>query len=348
MSRASTEPGVRVDVLGDGADGRSALHEKTFRTLQAEVKELPAVWLYDERGSLLYDEITRLPEYYLPRREREILRTRAAAIARRTRARTLVELGAGAAKNTRLLLDALETAGTLERFVPLDVSDETLRATAQAIAAAYPRVSVHAVVADFERDLGALPGSGQRLLAFLGSTIGNLYPEQRARFLATLGAALAPDDTLLLGMDLVKDVARLEAAYNDSRGVTEAFVRNALTAVSRELGATFEQRRFVYEARWDPEHEWMDIGLRAREAHTVSIPGLELEVAFGVGEPLRVEISSKFGREQFELEAARAGLRVESWWTDRADDFAVALASKREETKCLQEAQFAVTSTRSR
>ena len=320
------EPGVRVDVLRDEADGRPSLYEATSRSLQAEVKELPAVWLYDERGSGLYEEITRLPGYYLPRREGEILRAQAAAIGARTQARTLVELGAGAAKNTRLLLDALDTAGTLERFVPLDVSEHALRASAQAVAAAYPRVFVHAIVGDFERHLRALPGGERRLIALLGSTIGNLYPEQRARFLETLAPTLAGDDTFLVGIDLVKDVARLEVAYNDGGGVTEAFVRNALTAVNAELDATFDQRRFAYEARWDPEHEWMHIGLRARQAHTVSIPLLGVEVAFEEGEPLRVEISSKFRRERFEREAGRAGLRAELWWTDRAGDFAVALA----------------------
>jgi L-histidine Nalpha-methyltransferase len=325
MPRASTERGVRVDVLREDAGGRPALYEATSRSLRAKVKELPAVWLYDERGSRLYEEITRLPEYYLPRREEEILRARAGAIAGRTQARTLIELGAGTAMNTRLLLDALDAAGTLERFVPLDVSEQTLRASAQAIAAAYPRVFVHALVGDFERDLGTLPGRGPRLIAFLGSTIGNLYPERRAGLLRTLAALLARDDTWLVGIDLVKDVARLEAAYNDSRGVTEVFVRNALTAVNTELDATFDQDRFVYEARWDPEHEWMEIGLRARQAHTVSIQRLELDVSFEEGEPLRVEISSKFRREQFELDVARAGLAIESWWTDRAGDFAVAL-----------------------
>ncbi len=325
MPRASTEQGVRVDVLRNEADGRPALYEATFRSLHAEVKGLPAVWLYDERGSRMYEQITRLPEYYLTRREDEILRARSAEIAKRTQARTLVELGAGTAKNTRLLLDALDTAGTLERFVPLDVSEQTLRASAQAIAAAYPRVFVHAIVGDFERDLDALPPPGRRLIAFLGGTIGNLYPGQRGRFLTTLATVLARDDAFLVGIDLVKDVARLEAAYNDSQGVTEVFVRNALTALNRELGATFDQRRFVYEARWDPEHEWMDIALRTRQAHTVSIRAFELDVAFEECEPLRVEISSKFRREQFELEAAQAGLRVESWWTDRAGDFAGAL-----------------------
>jgi len=325
MARAATERNVRVDVLHDEAAGRPALYEATARSLQAAAKELPSLWLYDERGSRLYEQITRLPGYYLPRREAEILDARAASIARRTQARTLVELGAGTSENTRLLLRALESAGTLERFVPLDVSEPTLRASAQAIAAAYPRVGVLAIVGDFERDLGALPGEGPRLIAFLGSTIGNLNPESRARFLAALAKSLARDDAVLLGIDLVKDVATLEAAYNDSRGVTEAFVRNALTAVNRELGATFDQRRFQYEARWDPEHEWMDIGLRARESHAVAIRRLELDLAFEEHEPLRVEISSKFRRDRFEVEARRAGLRVESWWTDAEGDFAVAL-----------------------
>jgi L-histidine N-alpha-methyltransferase len=310
MANASTE-----------RDLRPALFEATFESLQAEPKELPAVWLYDERGSKLYEEITRLPEYYLPRREREILRARAATIAGRTQAQTLVELGAGAANNIRILLDAFQS--TLVRFVPVDVSEQALRASAEAVASAYPQVSVDPVVGDFERDLDPLPGPGRRLVAILGSTIGNLYPERRERLLPRLVAA--PDDALLLGLDLVKEVSLLEAAYNDRRGVTEAFVRNALTAVNRELDATFDQQRFAYEARWDPKHEWIDIGFRTRRAHTVSIHGLETEVEFEEGEPLRIEISSKFRRHGFELEAGRAGLRIESWWTDGAGEFAVVL-----------------------
>jgi L-histidine N-alpha-methyltransferase len=307
--------------MPSAATGPPALYEATHRGLHAEPKELPTLWLYDDWGSQLYERITRLPEYYLPRREGEILVARAAEIATRTRARTLVELGAGTSGNTRLLLDG----GTLERFVPFDVSERTLRASAKAIADAYPRVHVQPVVGDFERDLEALRPGRRRLIAFLGSTLGNLHPERRSALLATLAGVLERDDAFLVGLDLVKDVARVEAAYNDSGGVTEAFVRNALIAVNRELGATFDQGRFVYEARWDASHEWMDIGLRVREAHTVSIHGLELDVAFEAGEPLRVEISSKFRRERFEREAEQAGLRLESWWADPAGDFALAL-----------------------
>jgi L-histidine Nalpha-methyltransferase len=315
----------RVDVLRDPADARAALYDETRLSLRAEPKELPAVWLYDARGSRLYEEITQLPEYYPPRREREILGARAETIAERTRARTLVELGSGNANNTRILLDALDGAGTLERFVPFDVSGEMLRASSEAIASAYPRVLVHGLVGDFERDLDGVPRGGRRLVALLGSTIGNLYPGRRARFLKAVATSLDESDALLLGLDLVKNPARLEAAYDDSAGATEAFARNALQAVNRELGATFDQSRFVYGAHWDAEREWVDIGFRAREAHTVALPRLGLDVAFDDGELLRVEISTKFRRERFALEADRAGLRLDSWWTDRAGDFAVAL-----------------------
>lgn len=301
------------------------LREATNEGLNREPKELPTIWLYDERGSQLYEEITRLPEYYLPRREREILRARSSEIAARTEAVTLVELGAGNASRTRLLLDAL--APTLERFVPLDVSEDFLHATAEAVAAEYPRILVDAVVGDFERDLEALPSGGPRLIALLGSTIGNFDPAQRRRFLSAAADSLSDRDAFLVGLDLVKDVARLEAAYNDPRGVTEGFVRNALTAVNRELDATFDQSRFVYDAHWDAEHEWMDIGFRARYAHTVRVRAIELSVEFTADEPLRVEVSSKFRRDAFELEAHDAGLCVDTWWTDRAGDFAVALLS---------------------
>jgi L-histidine N-alpha-methyltransferase len=309
----------------------NALYGATRRSLQAVPKELPAVWLYDARGSRLYEEITRLPDYYLPRREAEILRAQSPLIAARTEARILVELGSGSAPNTRFLLDAL--SGTLERYVPFDLSEQALRGSAETIAAAYPAISVEPVIGDFERDLGALPGEGPHLVAFLGSTIGNLYPAQRAAFLSTLAVELGDDDALLIGVDLVKDVARLEAAYDDSSGVTEAFVRNALRAANRELEATFDQQRFDYDPLWDPENEWMEVALRARESHAVSVRRLGLELELAEGERLRVEISAKFRREAFERELKRAGLSPEAWWTDTAGDFAVVLASQHDARK---------------
>jgi L-histidine Nalpha-methyltransferase len=304
------------------------LYDATADGLKAHPKELPAPWLYDERGSRLYREITALPEYYLPRREAEILRLRATEIAEQTCAETLIELGGGGAKNTRYLIDALPE---LQRFVAFDVSEQMLRPTTEAIADAYPGTFVQGIVGDFERDLDALPAGERRLIALLGSTIGNLVPARRARLLRALAGTLGEGDAFLVGLDLVKDVARLEAAYNDSAGVTEAFARNALTAVNRELDATFDQRRFGYDAHWDPEHEWMEIGLRAREAHIVAVPGLELELSFDAGERVRVEISAKFRREGFEREAEGSGLRLEQWWTDRVRDFAVALFTRKGE-----------------
>jgi L-histidine N-alpha-methyltransferase len=328
VTRSATEPRIRVEVLVDEADRRAELYDATFWSLRATPKELPAVWLYDEVGSNLFDEITRLPEYYLTRREREILERRCREIAERTGARTLVELGSGTSDKTRLLLDALAEAGTLERFVPLDVSEEILRASAEAVAARYARVGVHAIVGDFERHLHALPPGEARLIAFLGSTVGNLYPRRRARLYRAIADALAPGDAFLLGVDLVKEPARIEAAYNDTAGVTERFVRNALTVANRRLGAHFEQERFVFDSHWDAAEERMDIGFRARDSHVVRVDELEIEVPFARGEQLRIEVSAKFSRERVEKELAAAGLAVSAWWTDEADEFALLLATR--------------------
>ena len=327
MPDIAAAPRIRIDRLLDEDDRRSTLHDATFWSLRGRPRELPAVWLYDHRGSQLFDEITRLPEYYLTRAEREILVRQADEIAALTEARTLVELGSGTSEKTRLLLDALEAAGTLEQFVPLDVSEEVLRASAEGIAARYRNLGVHALVADFERHLTALPQGPSRLIAFLGSTIGNLDPERRSRLLQAVAATLAPGDRFLLGVDLVKEPARIEAAYNDSRGVTETFVRNGLTVVNRELGADFDQERLEFVSRWDAEHEWMDIGFRAIEAHAVSIPGLEVELPLQRDEALRFEISAKFRRKGIERELASAGLSLDAWWTDPNGDFALLLAS---------------------
>lgn len=328
MHRSTTEPRIRVEVLLDEADRRAALHDATFWSLRCQPKELPAVWLYDERGSRLFEAITRLPEYYLTGAERTILQARADEIAARTGARTLIELGAGTSEKTRLLLDALDAAGSLERFVPLDASEEILRASAHAVADQYPTVGVHAIVGDFERHLHAIPAGTDRLIAFLGSTIGNLDATRRRDLLGAVAQVLAPGDAFLLGVDLVKDPAIIAAAYNDLGGVTEAFVRNALAVVNRELRAGFEQDRFRFEARWDPAHEWMDIGFRSLDAQTVRIDELEVEVALAADEQLRVEISAKFRRQRLTDELAAAGLQLDAWWTDNPEHFAVLLATR--------------------
>lgn len=324
---AATEPRIRIERLLDEADRRSALYDMTFWSLRERPKELPAVWLYDERGSQLFEEITRLPEYYLTDSEQEILIASASELAARTEASTLVELGSGSSKKTRVLLDALHAQGTLERFVPLDASEEVLRASAGAIAELYP-IAVHAIVGDFERHLNALPPGENRLIAFLGSTIGNLYPDRRVRLLNAIAASLEPGDAFLLGVDLVKDRRRVEAAYNDSQGVTETFVRNGLRAVNRELRADLDQELFAFEARWDGQYEWMDIGFRARAAHRVTFAALDTVVELAQGEQLRLEVSAKFRREAVERELAAAGMQLVAWWTDAAAEFALLLATR--------------------
>ncbi len=318
----------RVDVHLRPGEREAELRAGVLTGLTASPKRLQPKWNYDERGSALFEEITRLPEYYLTRRESEILRDRAGQIASTSGAETLVELGAGTSEKTRLLIDALSEAGTLRCFVPFDVSAETLRASSETLAAEYPELMVHGVVGDFERDLGRLPRDGRRLLVFLGSTIGNLDPSRRRAFLASVAATLKTGESFLLGADLVKDVARLEAAYNDSEGVTPKFSRNILRVLNAELGANFDPELFEHVATFDPVEEWIDIRLRSLSDQTVTVRELDLSVHFARGEELRTEISAKFRRERLEAELRAAGLAPTRWWTDAAGDFGVSLSTR--------------------
>jgi L-histidine Nalpha-methyltransferase len=328
MSSTSSPSRVRVDVHLGPDDLAAALRADAYRGLTATPKALPPKWFYDEEGSRLFDEITRLPEYYPTRAERAILAARAGDIAARTGADTLIELGSGTSEKTRLLLDALAAKGTLRRFVPFDVSEPTLRDAAGAIELEYPGVEVHAVVGDFEHHLDRLPGDGTRLVAFLGSTIGNLEPDARVRFFRTIASGLGPDDAFLLGADLVKDIHRLEAAYDDAAGVTAAFNRNVLKVLNRELGCDFVPDRFAHVARWNPDEEWIEMRLRSQVAQSVRAAELDLEVRFAAGEEMRTEISAKFRREGIERELGSAGLAPRDWWTDPAGDFAVSMSRK--------------------
>jgi L-histidine Nalpha-methyltransferase len=317
---------VTVDVHLEPDDTTRALESDVRAGLGATPKTLPPKWFYDDRGSELFDEITRLPEYYPTRTERSILVEHASDVAELTKADTLVELGSGTSEKTRLLLDALRDAGTLERFVPFDVSEQTLRDAAAGVAREYEGVRVHAVVGDFEHHLGDLPDGGTRLVAFLGSTIGNLAPTPRAQFLADLAATLAPGDALLLGTDLVKDVDRLVAAYDDAAGVTAAFNRNVLAVLDRELDADFDPDTFDHVAVWNADAEWIEMRLRSQRAQTVHVRTLGLDIEFAEGEELRTEISAKFRRDRVEQELAAAGFHLTEWWTDPADDFALSLS----------------------
>jgi L-histidine N-alpha-methyltransferase len=325
-----TDPGLTVERHLSADYLETTLRADVAEGLTAEPKRLRPVWFYDERGSELFEEITRLPEYYPTRAEREILVGRAAQIAGATGAQSLVELGSGSSEKTRLLLDALRDAGTLETYVPVDVSDAALLGAATALREEYPGLAVHGLVADFTAHLGLLPAGGKRLVAFLGSTIGNLTPAERAAFLAELRATLEPGDAFLLGTDLVKDPGTLVAAYDDSRGVTAEFNRNVLRVLNRQMGGDFDPDNFAHVALWDAEQEWIEMRLRALSAQSVKLTGLDLVVDFAEGEELRTEISAKFRRDGIAAELDAAGFDLTHWWTDLGDRFALSLSVPKE------------------
>lgn len=322
---AAVEPAaLSLERHVEPAELEAALHADVATGLTSTPKRLPAAWLYDERGGQLFDRITHQPEYYPTLREQSLLTAVAAEVAALTRADTLVELGSGTSEKTRVLIDALAHAGTLRRFVPVDVDATTLLAAGASIAAEHPDVSVHAVVADFGRHLALLPAGGRRLVAFIGSTIGNLEPAPRAAFLRAVADTLGPDDALLLGTDLVKDEARTVAAYDDAAGVTAAFTLNALVRLARELGADVDLEDFAPFAAWDAAQERVELVLVARRAVDVHVPGLGVTARFAAGERLRTEVSTKFRRQGVERELAAAGMTVRRWWTD--GDVALSLA----------------------
>ncbi|MGC0211683.1 L-histidine N(alpha)-methyltransferase [Streptomyces levis] len=301
----------------------AALRADVLTGLTSTPKWLPPKWFYDERGSELFEEITALPEYYPTRAEREILVARAGEIAEATGARTLVELGSGSSEKTRFLLDALTG---LRGYVPVDVSQSALTGAGRALAAERPGLDVHALIADFTAGLTLPDTPGPRLVAFLGGTIGNLLPDERAVFLTAVRSLLSPGDTLLLGTDLVKDEQDLVRAYDDTAGVTAAFNKNVLSVVNRELDADFAPAAFEHVALWNAEREWIEMRLRSRTAQTVKIRALDLAVGFAAGEELRTEISAKFRQEGIRAELAAGGLDLTHWWTDEGTRFALSLS----------------------
>jgi L-histidine Nalpha-methyltransferase len=315
-----------IDVHLSPADLRRAMERDVRAGLVAVPKSIPPVYFYDDEGSRLFDEITRLPEYYPTRSERSILDAQAKDIAQRAEADTLVELGAGTCDKSRVLLDALQSTGTLARFVPLDVSESTLWAAANALSVEYPGTAVTAVVADFHLHLDQLPVDGKRLFAFLGGTIGNFDVIQRRDFLIGLGKIMGADDRLLLGTDLIKEPSTLLAAYDDAAGVTAAFNRNVLHVLNRELGADFVPDHFDHVARWNQPEERIEMWLRSTRQQTVRVADLGLEVAFADGEEMLTEISTKFSAEALDAELEACGLTVEASWTSPGDEFLVSLS----------------------
>lgn len=328
MGRTSTptDDPVTVHLPPDAME--RALRAEVAEGLSSQPKELSPKWLYDDRGCELFDQITRLPEYYPTRAERSILAAHARDIVERSGADTLIELGSGTSDKTRLLLDALRDARRLEAFIAFDVAEATLRDAVAKISADYPGARVQGVVGDFNEHLAELPSGGTRLVAFLGGTIGNLHPQERAAFLGSLRDALEPGDTLLLGTDLVKDRSRLVAAYDDDAGVTAAFNKNLLHVLNRELGADFDPDGFDHVARFDEDGSFIEMRLRARDEQRVVVRDLEMTVRFDAGEDLRTEISTKFQPARVRAELSAAGLAPVAHWTDTDGDFALWLARR--------------------
>ncbi|HEX4838553.1 MAG TPA: L-histidine N(alpha)-methyltransferase [Solirubrobacteraceae bacterium] len=320
------EETITIDsYLHDGQE--RSLAEDVLDGLTRPFKELPPKHFYDARGAELFDRICELPEYYPTRTERSILQAAAAQIAAATVAAELVELGSGTAAKTRVLLDALHSAGTLRLYIPVDVTERMVRDCARELTSEYPGLRVHGVIGDFERHLDHVPNAtGARLVVFLGGTIGNFPPGSRRRFLREIAALLGPEDHLLMGTDLVKDPHVLTRAYDDAQGVTAEFNRNLLRVLNRELQADFDPEDFDHVALFNREHEWIEMRLRARREHTTTVRDLDLSVHFEQGEEMRTEISAKFTRDRLDGDLSAAGLELVSWLTDPEELFALTLS----------------------
>jgi L-histidine N-alpha-methyltransferase len=321
----STVVAPTLDVHLSDADLRHTLEHDVRTGLTSTPKQLPPVYFYDDRGSQLFDQITRLPEYYPTRAERSILDAHAKDMALLSDADTLVELGAGTCEKSRVLLDAMQATGRLARYIPLDVSATTLRTAANGLARDYPGLEVNAVVGDFHRHLGRLPTGGRRLFAFLGGTIGNLEPAQRRRFLVDLDCIMDSGDRFLLGTDLVKDPEPLIAAYDDAAGVTAEFNRNVLHVLNRELGADFDPSEFEHVAKWNPDEHRIEMWLRASRAQSIHLADLDLDLTFAAGEEMLTEISTKFTPEAVEAELVACGFVIDATWASDGDEFLMTL-----------------------
>lgn len=318
-----------IQHLSTPASVREALAADVRAGLLEPPRWLPPKYFYDALGSELFEEITRLPEYYPTRAETEILERHAADLMAEVRPDELVELGSGSSRKTRLLLEAMHGGATGRRYLALDVSEDALVGAAHALLGDYPWLEVVGLVGDFHVDLPRVPRRGQRLMAFLGSTIGNLEPAERAQFFPQVASALQPGDAFLLGVDLVKDAGTLEAAYDDAAGVTAEFNRNVLRVLNRELGADFPLDAFEHVAVYDKENAWIEMRLRASRPVSAEIAALGARVALHEGEEIRTEISAKFTRAGVEAELAVAGLTLDRWLTDSADRFALCLCRVR-------------------
>ena len=318
-----------IDIHVDEADLFEHMKEECRVGLLRDPKEIPPKFFYDARGSALFEEITGLPEYYQTRTERKILGEVASVIEARHHFRQLLEFGSGSSSKTRVLLDAMHESGDLELYLPLDVSESIVRTTAEQLVEDYPELQVHGIIADFTRHLEQIPRGEHRLVAFLGGTIGNFLPAEATRFLREVAATMGPDDRLLLGADLVKETRRIEAAYNDSQGVTARFNLNALAVVNARLGADFDLENYDHLAPYREDVQWIEMRLRARRSRRVRIPALNVEIQIEAGEEILTEISRKFTRESAEQMLNSAGLETTDWFTDAEDLFGLSLSRRR-------------------
>ncbi|MEM1245060.1 MAG: L-histidine N(alpha)-methyltransferase [Acidobacteriota bacterium] len=297
--------------------------------LRAQPPRIPTRYFYDDRGSELFERITELPEYYQTRTERALLEEHAAAIIEAAQAEELVELGSGAATKTRVLLSAMQDAGLLRLFVPFDVSEGILRRTAEELTEEYPGLEVRGVVGNFLEHLGELPDGHRRLVAFLGGTVGNLRPETQApQFMESLADVMSPGDLLLIGTDRIKDPAIIEAAYNDSAGVTAQFNLNALNVVNREFDANFVPEQFAHRAFYCPENRWIEMRLVSQRAQTVRVGALDIELELAAGEEILTEISAKYDQARLESLLGQSGFELLEWRTDEKGLFALSLARR--------------------
>jgi L-histidine Nalpha-methyltransferase len=319
---------IAIDVHLPPGGILAGMAEEVREGLSSPFKELPPKYFYDERGSRLFEAITELPEYYPTRCERAMLTARAEEIVAAAGARVLIELGSGAAAKTRRLLDAMRDAGLLEAYVPVDISEEITRRVAGELVDTYPGLRVHGMICDYETHLERMPRAEGALIAFLGGTIGNFRPAPRRAFLARIATLMYPGDRFLLGTDLVKDRESLEAAYNDSAGITAEFNKNVLRVLNRELGANFDPDAFEHVAFWDAENSWIDIRLRSLAEQFIDVRDLDMRVHFARNEEMRTEISTKFSRERLERTYADAGLELVEWWTDPEERYALSLARR--------------------
>ncbi|KXP08346.1 dimethylhistidine N-methyltransferase [Tsukamurella pulmonis] len=317
-------PPIRVHTSDSDLD--AALLDDVRRGLTSTPKSLPPKWFYDAVGSELFERITRLPEYYPTRTETALLREAAPEIVGIARPHTMIELGSGSSEKTRILLDAGVEQGELQRYLPQDVSVSALQGAVAALRVDYPGLEIEGIVGEFADTIDRLPPGERRMVTFLGGTIGNMVPAERAVFLAAIAAALDPGETLLLGAGLVTDPAVLVPAYDDAEGVTAEFNRNVLRVLNERLGADFDPEAFAHVALWDAANEWIEMRLKATRAMRVAIPGADLTVDLAAGEQILTEISAKFREDGLRSELSAAGFTPDRIWTDPQRRFALILA----------------------